>query len=138
MRTLNRNKRKMWYSQPTSDTEIVRIYTDSDGKVVEIPTGEKVKTFGEPVEFRASINNKLSEVDVASYGIDNSANYSQIVVSKGYLPLNVGDVIWFKSEVKYKEINDISVVDEKSADYIVKGIADEGLSVDLYLLQRNI
>lgn len=137
MRTLSRNKQKMKYSQPADDVEIMRTYTDTDGVEHKIPTGEYMKAFGEPVDFKACINNKLSEVAVESYGVDNSANYSQIVVKKGYLPLKVGDVIWRNSEVEYKTDKGVTVIDETSADYIVKGIANEGLNVDLFLLQRN-
>ena len=71
------------------------------------------------------------------YGIDNSTNYAQIVANKGELPLKAGSVIWKKSEVGYKD-DDKTIVDETTADYIVKGVADEGMSEDLFLLQRNV
>ena len=51
--------------------------------------------------------------------------------------LKAGSVIWKKSEVGYKD--DVkTIVDETTADYTVKGIADEGMSEDLFLLQRNV
>lgn len=71
------------------------------------------------------------------YGIDDSTNYAQIITSKGELPLKVGSVIWKKSKVGYKD-DDKTIVDETTADYTVKGIADEGMSEDLFLLQRNV
>ena len=71
------------------------------------------------------------------YGIDDSTNYAQIVASKDELPLKAGSVIWKKSEVGYKD-DDKTIVDETTADYTVKGIADEGMSEDLFLLQRNV
>ena len=51
--------------------------------------------------------------------------------------MKVGSVIWKKSEVGYKD-DDKTIVDETTADYTVKGIADEGMSEDLFLLQRNV
>ena len=71
------------------------------------------------------------------YGIDNSTNNAKIVASKNELPLKAGSVIWKKSEVGYKD-DGKTIVDETTADYTVKGIADEGISEDLFLLQRNV
>lgn len=54
---------------------------------------------------------------------------------KGYLPLKAGDVVWKRSGV----LNDSDGnTDPLSADYIVKGVADEGLTVDLFLLQKVV
>lgn len=108
-------------------------YLDSKGN--KIPKGEEVEGFSEPKEFYANISNKLSEVLVKEFGIDDSTSYCQLVTDKGYLPLNAGDVIWKRSEVAY---TDNGTADSESADYIVKGVADEGLTVDLYLLRKNV
>lgn len=108
-------------------------YHDSNGN--KIPKGEEVEGFSEPKEFEANINNKLSETILREFGIDDSTNYRQIVTDKGCLPLKSGDVIWKRSAVKYKETGE---VDPDSADYIVKDVADEGLSADLFLLRKNI
>lgn len=83
----------------------------------------------------ANISNKLSEVLVKEFGIDDSSTYVQIVTDKGYLPLKAGDVVWKRSGV----LNDSDGnTDPLSADYIVKGVADEGLTVDLFLLQKVV
>ena len=87
--------------------------------------------------FYSSISNKLSEVLIKEFGIDNSTNFVQIVADKGKLPLKVGALIWKKSEVRYRD-KDKTLIDDTSCDYIVKGIADEGLTVDLFLLQKNV
>ena len=79
----------------------------------------------------------MNEVVWQDYGIDDSTNYAQIIVSKGYLPLKSGSVIWKKSEIVYKD-DDNTIPDESSADYTVKGVADEGLNEDLFLLKRNV
>lgn len=145
MMTLESNKQEMYYSlqgervpiYETDDEGNIIYYTDSEGKQIPIETGEYTTGYSQPVSFCANINNKLNEVMWQDYGIDNSANYAQIVVSKGELPLKAASVIWKKSEVGYKD-DEKTIVDETTADYIVKGVADEGMSEDLFLLQRNV
>lgn len=145
MRTLLKNQQPMKYSlqigevpiYQTDDDGNIIYYTDDDGNEIPLETGETRIIYSEPEEFFANINNKLDEVTWTEYGIDNSTNYSQIVAEKGVLPLKAGSVIWKKSEVQYKD-EDETIIDETSADYIVKGVADEGLSVDLFLLQKKV
>ena len=96
---------------------------------------KEIDGFAKPKTFYASINNKLSEVLMKEFGVDDSTNYAQIVTDKGCLPIKAGDLIWKRSEVKY---DSDGFPDPKSADYTVKGVADEGLTVDLFLLQRNV
>ena len=91
--------------------------------------------YSEPKIFKANISNKLSEVLIREFGVDDSSSYCQIVTDKGYLPLDVGDLVWKKSNV---ETDKDGLVDKNSADYIVKGVADEGLTVDLFLLQKIV
>ena len=138
---LESNKQKMKYSR---QGEKVTIYDrDENGniKYIEID-GEKIPVvlretigFSDPVSFSANISNKLSEVLVKEFGIDDSSSYCQIVTDKGYLPIKAGDVIWKKSDVGR---DSDGLVDDKTADYVVKGVADEGLTVDLFLLQKTV
>lgn len=145
MRTLRKNKQSMMYAlqlgtvpiyQTDEDGNII-YYEDSEGNKIPLETGETEIGFSEAVLFSANINNKLDEVAWREYGIDNSANFSQLVVQKNALPLKVGSIIWKKSEVGYKDEAQ-TIIDSASCDYVVKGVADEGLSVDLFLLQRNL
>ena len=138
---LELNKQSMKYSR---QGEKVTIYDrDENGniKYIEID-GEKIPIvlretigFSDPVSFSANISNKLSEVLVKEFGIDDSSSYCQIVTDKGYLPIKAGDVIWKKSDVGR---DSDGLVDDKTADYVVKGVADEGLTVDLFLLQKTV
>ena len=145
MMTLQSNKQSMKYSlqdvkvpiYETDDDGNIIYYTDEDGNQIPLETGEHETGYSQPVSFFANISNKLNEVVWKDYGIDNSTNYAQIIASKGELPLKVGSVIWKKSEVGYKD-DEKTIVDETTADYTVKGIADEGMSEDLFLLQRNV
>lgn len=138
---LDINKQDMKYSR---QGEKVTIYNrDKNGNIIyDEVAGEKIPSikgtiteFLEPVLFSANISNKLSEVLVKEFGIDDSSSYCQIVTDKGYLPIKAGDVIWKKSEVGR---DDDGLVDNKTADYVVKGVADEGLTADLFLLQKKV
>lgn len=139
---LDINKQSMKYSQYG---EKVTIYQrDDDGNILYYTTseGEKIPLedrteigYSKPVSFKANISNKLSEALMKEFGIDDSTNYCQIVTDKGYLPLKTGDLIWKKSAVGDDDENN---VDKTTADYVVKGVADEGLTVDLYLLQKIV
>ena len=143
--TLASNKQRMFYSLQEDEIPIYESYTDEDGNVIyitdddgnKIETGETTIGYTKPVEFKANITNKLNEVVWQDYGIDDSTNYAQIIVSKCYLPLKSGSVIWKKSEIVYKD-DDNTIPDESSADYTVKGVAGEGLNEDLFLLKRNV
>lgn len=141
---LESNKQKMFYS--LIDGKIPVYERDKDGKVKtvnvdgkEIPkkTGEYRTGYKKPVCFFANISNKLDEAMAKSFGIDDSTNYVQICAEKDALPLTVGSLIWKKSAIAYEDIGN-TIIDANSADYTVKGVADEGLTVDLFLLQRNV
>ena len=132
----------MWYSQhgqritvyEKDDDGNIKYYEDADGNRIPLISDEKIG-YSEPKEFYANISNNLSEVLVKEFGIDDSSTYVQIVTDKGYLPLKAGDLVWKKSEVGFDEDN---LPEPTSADYTVKGVADEGLTVDLYLLQKTV
>ena len=139
---LDINKQLMKYSQHGQKVTIyekdddgnIKYYVDGDGNKIPLIADEKVG-FSEPKEFYANISNKLSEVLVKEFGVDDSSTYVQIVTDKGYLPLKAGDVVWKKSEIVYDEDE---LVDSTTADYEVKGVADEGMTVDLFLLQKVV
>lgn len=139
---LDINKQKMQYSRQgqrviiyeRDDDGNVKYYVDTDGNKIPLVADEKIG-FSEPVEFKANISNKLSEVLVKEFGIDDSSTYVQIVTDKGYLPLKSGDIVWKQSKVEH---DSDGLVDPLTADYTVKGVADEGLTVDLFLLQKVV
>ena len=145
MRTLNRNAQKMYYANQDSVVPIyerdeygnIIYYEDEEGNSYPLESGDTKLVYGEPIEFKANISNKLNEVKWAEYGIDESTNYAQIVASKGSIPLKVGTIIWKKSEIGYEDV-DNEIVDENTSDYVVKGVADEGLTEDWYLLKKRV
>ncbi len=145
MRTLKKNKQKMFYSLYVGRETIYKYddagnkiisYVDSDGNVYYEDEGTTEPHYKEPVEFRACITSSLNELHARAYGVDQSSIYSEIVCKKGYLPLEYGTKIWRTSEIEWlDEENHIPNAD--SADYTVVGLMDEGLYEDCYLLQRT-
>lgn len=142
MRTLNRNKQRMKYSnykeslpvyERDSDGNI--IYISVDGENVPIETGEYETGYEKPTCFRANINSTLTEAFIRAFGVDKSSNKSTIVCSKGFLPFEIGTRIWRKSEVRYKDTAK-TIVDGDSADYEVVAVNDEALNEDMFLLQK--
>lgn len=142
MRTQNRNKQKMYYAlvvglmpmYERDDNGNIK-YIEVNGKQVPVKTGDYETKYSTPVEFKANISSTLASAAFKPFGIDNSANMATICCNKDEIPLEIGTIVWRKSAVKYIDI-DQTIPDSKSADFVVKGIATEGLTNDLYLLQR--
>lgn len=93
---LDINKQDMKYSR---QGEKVTIYNrDKNGNIIyDEVAGEKIPSikgtiteFLEPVLFSANISNKLSEVLVKEFGIDDSSSYCQIVTDKAICRLRQG------------------------------------------------
>lgn len=142
MKTQNRNKQKMYYAlvdglKPVyeKDSEGNIVYIDVDGEQVPVKTGDYETKYSTPIEFSANISSTLASAAFKPFGIDNSANMATICCNKDYIPLEIGALIWRKSKVKYEDAEE-TIPDSSSADFVVKGIATEGLTNDLYLLQR--
>lgn len=145
MRTLNRNKQKMYYSLQdgtspvymTDDDGNVK-YIEVDGEQIPVESGETEPHYTEPKLFRANINSTLTDTFIRAFGIDDSSDKATIVCAKGTLPLSKGARIWRNSAIKYKDPINMSNVDENSADYVVKDVNDEAMHEDTFLLQRLI
>lgn len=111
-------------------------YIEVDGERIPVPTGTTKPKFGEPKPFTASISSKLNELQMRSWGVDQSAIFSQLAVPKKYLPIQIGTVVWRENEIEWEdEANKIPKA--SSAEYTCKGLMTEGLYEDLFLLQRN-
>ena len=152
----NRNKQAMTYALPNEQHEVFKtdedghiiFFEDSEGNRYAESAGEYEQLYYDPVEFRANINGKLSEVTLQAFGIDNSANYCELITGKvrstgkPIFPLEIGAVIWRASDIEYKNIWDKEkkqekgVVDGGSADYVVRGVVPESLNEVRYLLKR--
>lgn len=150
MRTLKKNKRKMYYSLYNKGMSKIIYEKDEygnikymdieidDGEIVTVPieSGTMTVDYELPVEFKANIYSDISEAHMKAYGVDKSSIYSELVVSKGALPLNYGSIIWKESKIVYEDdVEDVPK--QSSSDYTVVGVMKEALHEDYYLLQHN-
>jgi len=147
MRMLSKNKQQMYYSLFVNETEIYEtdkdgniIYTEveEDGEIISIPVSKGIDKphYSEPLPFKSVISSQLNELQMRSWGVDQSAIYSQISVAKGYLPLKVGALVWRENDIEWEDETN-KIPKSSSADYTCKGLMTEGLYEDLFLLQRN-
>lgn len=142
MRTQKRNKQKMYYSTILGqkpiydrDEEGNVIYVEVDGELVPQEGNGYETLYSTPVEFKANISSTLASAAFKPFGVDNSSNMATICCNKDYVPLRIGDIVWVKSQPKYEDEEE-TIPLSKTADFVVKGVADIGLTNDLYLLQR--
>lgn len=143
MRVATKNKQKMWYSNITGITEEYERdengdikYIEVDGERIPVSTGTTKPLYGKPIAFSASISSKLNELQMRAWGVDQSAIFSQVDVPKGYLPIDIGTVVWREHNIEWDD-KENGIPKPSSADYTCKGLMTEGLHEDLYLLQRN-
>ena len=145
MRTLNKNKQKMYYSMPTGNK--IPVYElDEDGNIkymfidgvaVPVESGEYEPEYSKPVQFFNGIAGKLSKSVMKAFGIDDSSTYAQMDCLANEYPFGKGTYIWRKSEIQYKD-TEKTIVDVSSADYIIENVLDEGIQFWNYLLQRTL
>lgn len=135
MRTLNKNKQKLFYANQDRIVPIYEYYEDEEGNLIPIDTGETKLVYGEPIEFKGNIAMSSSgEVEIQEFGL-SQADYSAIlVVDKDYIPLTETSLIWFENEPK-KDID--GNTDEFSADYRIVKISPS-LNVAKYALQKVV
>lgn len=135
MRTLNKNKQKLFYANQDRIVPIYEYYEDEEGNLIPLDTGETKLVYGEPIEFKGNIAMSSSgEVEIQEFGL-SQADYSAILVEdKDYIPLTETSLIWFENEPK-KDID--GNTDEFSADYRIVKISPS-LNVAKYALQKVV
>lgn len=130
MRTSRRVKQKMFYStfapgEPIyeRDSEGNIIYDDMpDGTTQPRVIGEETARYVEPIEFWNSISGELTPDELQAFGTE-AKGMAKITYPKDKYPFAIGDVIWKKSEIKYKSDE---TVDDMSADYRIIGLKETG------------
>lgn len=127
MRTLTRDKQKMYYAlligeQPQyvydENGNKVVDYIDESGTVYYRETGETIIAYSDPVEFWASISLNAGDVQSSEYGFDISSYDASVVYLLNEFPITETTLIWFKSEPTYKN----NIVDSSSADFKVASV----------------
>lgn len=140
MRTLNRNKRKLYYSNLVGTTPVYKLdsqgnkivaYTDTSTTPPTIyyeELGYKENVYSTPAEYYGNIVITGGDSLEAEFGV-SLANYSAVlVVDKGSLPITETSLVWFESTPNTNADN---------YDYTV-GKVVPGLDSDRFLLNKVV
>lgn len=143
MRTLNRNKQKVYYSNYLGKTPIYE--KDEQGNIRQIEiggvltnveSGDYEESYSSPVKKFVNIAFSGGESQAVEFGVDVSSYDAVITTAHGYLSMTETSLLWLESEVGYKDTAK-TVVDPASADYnVTKPIPS--LNGDRYLLKRIV
>lgn len=141
MRNLKKNKQTMYYAlldrtQPVyeKDSDGNIIYVEINGVQVPAETGEKELVYGNPVKFQGNISMSGDEADATEYGIDRTDYDAILMMRLNELPITETSIIWHESPIGYKD-EARTIIDDKSADYVVKKLAPS-LNQFKYLLGK--
>ena len=126
MRNLKKNKQTMYYAllnktQPVYERDELGniIYIEIDGVQVPVETGDTELVYSEPVKFKGNISTSGGESKETEYGIDSTDYDAVLMMMKNDLPITETSIIWHTSNIGYKD-KDKTIIDDKSADYVVK------------------
>lgn len=134
MRTLNKNKQKMYYANQDKTVPIYETYIDADGNEYQLDTGETKLVYGEPIEFKGNIAMSGGEAEAQEFGLNLSDYEAVLIVGKNTLPITETSLIWHATEpTKDKDGN----TDEYSADYRIVKISPS-LNFDKYVLKKVV
>ena len=146
MRSLEKNKRKMWYSvlEETENVTEQETYTDKKGVVHTIGTGTKKALYSNPVEFRANFQQQTGYAEAMEFGI-NLEDYSASITTTDDIGISETSLIWVYNEVKYNKVSktidgqtvQVDIVDETSADYKVIKVS-KNLNQFKYILKKRV
>jgi hypothetical protein len=134
MRTLNKNKQRLFYANQDRLVPIYEEYTDEDGNTYLLDTGDTKLVYGEPVEFKGNIAMSGGEAEAQEFGL-NLADYEAVLlVGKNTLPITESSLIWHTTEpTKDSDGN----TNEYSADYRIVKISPS-LNFDKYVLKKVV
>lgn len=143
MRTLRRNKQMMKYSlQTTTKVPIyakdsagnTKYYTDSEGNKIPLETGEYEYAYSAPVSFYANISMGGGEAVAQEYGLSVSDFDATMVTELNAYPIEETSVLWYDSEVVYKDAEK-TIPNAKKADFRIVA-KKPSLNYMKYVLKR--
>ena len=88
MRTVQRNKRTIWYALYNGVTEVV----DDDGNY----TGEQEVSYGEPIQARMNVSGGKGRAEIELFGTDTP--FTKVAVTDDLnTPFNSETIFWFEA-----------------------------------------
>lgn len=143
MRTLNRNKQTLYYSNQTEREPIYVKNPDGtdktitvDGVSTKVISGYEEYSYSLPVRFEGNIALSGGRIENVEYGIDESNYDAVLVVNKNDIDISETSLIWADSEPTYKDVEHTKV-DPYSADYRVTRVSPS-LNESKYLLSKVV
>ena len=143
MRLLRKNMQPMKYSLQDRRVPIYErdengdiVYIEVDGQKIPVETGEYETGYSAPVDFMGNISMSGGEAEAKEFGMDIGDFDAVIILEKHAIPITETSIIWHTSPVKYKDEQN-TIVDSKSADYVVKRVSPS-LNFTKVLLQRIV
>ena len=89
MRTVQRNKRAIWYARYNGVTEVV----DDDGNY----TGEQEVSYSEPIQARMNVSGGRGQAEIELFGVDNP--FTRTAVTDDLTtPFNTETIFWFEAD----------------------------------------
>lgn len=134
MRTLVRNKQKMYYALQIGNVPIYTEYVDEEGNRYKIETGEYKIGYGKPVEFYGNISMSGGELESVEYGLNLGDYEAILVVGKNTLPIDETSLVWLDTPAT---TGTDGMADEKTADYKVVKVSPS-LNADKYVLKKLV
>ena len=89
MRTLQRNKRTIWYALYNGVTEVV----DDDGNY----TGEQEVSYGEPIQAKMNVSGGRGQAEIELFGVDNPFTRTAVTDDLD-TPFNTDTIFWFEAD----------------------------------------
>lgn len=143
MRTLNKNKQKMYYSLLDKNIPVYEtdengetLYDEIDGIKIPIETGETRLGYSEPKEFLGNIAMSGGESEAREFGLSVEDYNAVVVCSKGEYPIKEGSLIWHENEIGYKGIDE-TIVNSDTADYVIIKV-HKSLNLVKYILKAKV
>lgn len=139
MRSLKKNKQKLWYSTYADQITLykrdengeIEYIDDGEGNQIPIEIGTKAG-YDSPVLFYANISAAKGSSDSEVFGI--SLDYTKTISTTDMsLPISETSLIWFEAE---PVLNEDGTVDDNSADYAVVAVA-RSLNNVVYAIKRR-
>lgn len=141
MRTLKKNKQKMYYALLLGEVPVYKtdadgniVYIDVDGVKVPVETGNKKPYYSDPVEFYGNISMSGGEGKETEYGFDIGSYSAILVTDKRMLPISETSLIW---HVTKPTKGSDGIVESDKADYKIVKVSPS-LNQDKYLLDMVV
>ena len=132
MRTLRKNKQKIYYALKTaiaavSSTDTITV----DGQTVNVDEGDYEISYESPIEFLGNISFSGGDSTDVEFGLDLSTYDAIIVTNVKAIPITETSLIWFETEPP-------SVANDGStADYSVVAVRNS-LNQTKAILKRRV